>query len=75
MKPLEPHQKMSAQTLLAQQAQIDASWKCRCVDRLRRIDPTMFELEAETLAEILWQSPSRRQSLPEDAAAGAFLHP
>ena len=57
------------------QAQIDARWKDRCADRLRHIDPTMFELEAETLAEILWESPTRRLRAPEDAAAGAFVHP
>jgi hypothetical protein len=74
MKTLEPVQITSAQTHSAQ-AEYDASWKGRCADRLRHIDPTMFELEAETLAEILWQSPVRRQCPPEDAAAGAFLHP
>ena len=73
MKPIDTRQKMSSETLLAQQAQIDASWKFRCMARLRRIDPTMFELEAETLAEILWQIPARRLSPPEEAAAGAFL--
>jgi hypothetical protein len=59
----------------AEQAQIDANWKGRCIDRLRHIDPTMFELEAQTLAEILWQSPTRRMCPPEEAAAGAFVHP
>lgn len=57
------------------QAQIDASWKGRCAERLRHLDPTMFELEAEALAEILWEDPDRRSNAPEDAAAKAFVHP
>jgi hypothetical protein len=57
------------------QTQIDASWKGRCVDRLRHLDPTMFELEAEALANILWEDPRRRSNAPEDAAAKAFIHP
>jgi len=72
MKTLEPLQIKAALGHSAQ-AQCDAHWKVRCMDRLRHIDPTMFELEAETLAEILSQSPHRRQGPPEDAAAGAFL--
>jgi hypothetical protein len=35
----------------------------------------MFELEAEALAEILWEDPGRRSNAPEDAAAKAFVHP
>lgn len=74
MKTLQTIQIKSARNHSAQ-AECDASWKGRCADRLRHIDPTMFELEAETLAEILSQSPIRRQRPPEDAAAGAFVHP
>jgi hypothetical protein len=74
MKHLELVQIKSAASH-ADQALTDANWKGRCIDRLRHIDPTMFELEAQTLAEILWQSPSRRMCQPEEAAAGAFVHP
>jgi hypothetical protein len=74
MKTLEPLQIKSAQIHSAE-AECDALWKGRCADHLRHIDPTMFELEAETLADILSQSPLRRRRPPEDAAAGAFVHP
>lgn len=43
-------------------------WTARCADRIRTIDCTASELEAQALAQALWETPGHRNGSPEQAA-------
>ncbi|MES1161533.1 MAG: hypothetical protein ABUL50_00545 [Rhizobacter sp.] len=44
------------------------TWMVRCAARIRDIDVTASELEAEALAQALWATPGHRSESPEAAA-------
>ncbi len=44
------------------------TWMLRCAARIRDIDVTASELEAEALAQALWATPGHRCESPETAA-------
>lgn len=43
-------------------------WMDRCAARIRDLDLTASELEAEALAQALWATPGHRTDSPESAA-------
>jgi len=44
------------------------TWTSRCAARIRAIDWTASELEADALAQALWETPGSRNESPEQAA-------
>jgi hypothetical protein len=44
------------------------TWTSRCAARIRAVDCTASELEADALARALWETPGSRSGSPEEAA-------
>jgi len=59
---------MTMNTLAAAAGLPARVWMDRCAARIRALDLTASELEAEALAHALWTTPGHRTDSPESAA-------